>query len=55
MENSKEKTKGQLLQEQLTWEFPSIAQAAPERVEAAHAFVSHTWLSYPKPRQSVNV
>lgn len=38
MENAKEKTKGQLLQEQLTWEFPSIAQAAPERVEAAHAF-----------------
>ena len=38
MENTKEKTKGQLLQEQLTWEFPSIAQAAPERVEAAQAF-----------------
>ena len=38
MENTNEKTKGQLLQEQLTWEFPSIAQAAPERVEAAQSF-----------------
>ncbi len=38
MENTKEKTKGQLLQEQLTWKFPSIALAAPERVQTAHAF-----------------
>lgn len=38
MENTKKKTKGQLLQEQLTWEFPSIAQAAPERIEAAQTF-----------------
>jgi aspartyl aminopeptidase len=38
MENSKEKTKGQLLQEELTWKFPSIAQAAPDRIEAAQAF-----------------
>lgn len=38
MENTNEKTKGQLLQEQLTWKFPSIAQEAPDRIEAAMAF-----------------
>lgn len=32
------KTKGQKLQEKLTWKFPNIAQAAPEQTEEAHKF-----------------
>lgn len=33
-----EKTQGEILAEQLTWEFPNIAKAAPEQREAAEAF-----------------
>ena len=33
-----EKTKGELLAEELTWEFPNIAKEAPEQREAAEMF-----------------
>lgn len=33
-----EKTKGEILAEELTWEFPNIAKEAPEQREAAEAF-----------------
>lgn len=33
-----EKTQGEILAEQLTWEFPNIAKDAPEQREAAEAF-----------------
>ena len=33
-----EKTKGEILAEELIWEFPNIAKEAPEQREAAEAF-----------------
>ncbi len=38
MEEKKEKTTGQLLEEQLTWKFPHIGQKAPEQTDEAEAF-----------------
>ena len=34
----KEKSRGQKLQEELTWKFPNIAKDAPEQIEEAKAF-----------------
>lgn len=47
-----EKTKGEILAEELTWEFPNIAKEAPEQREAAEAFSAGYKAFWIKVRQS---